>query len=102
MGVGGYLAHLTGGVPKSLWPLWFIMIPVEFLGLFTKPFALTVRLPELPGKKELEKHGERWRPYRSVASWYLWRTVEQFRSGLPVVSMCSMRSRIFCPVGRNS
>ncbi|GAO01794.1 F0F1 ATP synthase subunit A [Anaeromyxobacter sp. PSR-1] len=44
MGVGGYLAHLTGGVPKSLAPLWIIMIPVEFLGLFTKPFALTVRL----------------------------------------------------------
>jgi F-type H+-transporting ATPase subunit a len=44
MGLGGYLGHLTGGVPRSLWPLWFIMIPVEFLGLFTKPFALTVRL----------------------------------------------------------
>ena len=44
MGIGGYLAHLTGGVPKSLAPLWLIMIPVEFLGLFTKPFALTVRL----------------------------------------------------------
>ncbi len=44
MGIGGYLAHLTGGVPKSLAPLWIIMIPVEFLGLFTKPFALTVRL----------------------------------------------------------
>jgi F-type H+-transporting ATPase subunit a len=44
MGIGGFLAHLTGGVPKSLWPLWFVMIPVELLGLFTKPFALTVRL----------------------------------------------------------
>jgi F-type H+-transporting ATPase subunit a len=44
MGLGGFLAHLTGGVPKSLAPLWLIMIPVEFLGLFTKPFALTVRL----------------------------------------------------------
>jgi len=41
MGLGGYLKHLTGGVP---WPLWPIMIPVEVLGLFTKPFALTVRL----------------------------------------------------------
>ncbi|HEY3450302.1 MAG TPA: F0F1 ATP synthase subunit A [Myxococcales bacterium] len=40
-GVGGYLKHLTGGVHPSLWP---IMIPVEFLGLFTKPFALTIRL----------------------------------------------------------
>jgi F-type H+-transporting ATPase subunit a len=35
---------MTGGVPKSLAWLWPIMIPVEFLGLFTKPFALTVRL----------------------------------------------------------
>jgi F-type H+-transporting ATPase subunit a len=43
-GIGGYLKHLTGGVPASLAWLWPIMIPVEFLGLFTKPFALTVRL----------------------------------------------------------
>jgi F-type H+-transporting ATPase subunit a len=40
-GLGGFLAHLTGGTP---WPLWPIMIPVEILGLFTKPFALTIRL----------------------------------------------------------
>jgi F-type H+-transporting ATPase subunit a len=40
-GLGGYLAHLTGGVAPWLWP---IMVPVEVLGLFTKPFALTIRL----------------------------------------------------------
>ncbi len=40
-GLGGYLKHLTGGVDWWLWP---IMIPVEFIGLFTKPFALTIRL----------------------------------------------------------
>ncbi|HEY1088902.1 MAG TPA: F0F1 ATP synthase subunit A [Archangium sp.] len=40
-GLGGYLSHLTGGVPAFLWP---IMIPVEIIGLFTKPFALLVRL----------------------------------------------------------
>ena len=28
---------------------------------------------ELPSIKELEKFGEVWRPYRSVASWYIWR-----------------------------
>ncbi len=44
MGVKGYLGHMTGGVPPSLAWLWPIMIPVEFLGLFTKPFALTIRL----------------------------------------------------------
>lgn len=37
----GYFKHLTGGVH---WSMWLIMIPVEFLGLFTKPFALTIRL----------------------------------------------------------
>jgi F-type H+-transporting ATPase subunit a len=40
-GLWGYLKHLTGGVPWYLWP---IMIPVEILSLFTKPFALTLRL----------------------------------------------------------
>jgi F-type H+-transporting ATPase subunit a len=44
MGLKGFLAHLTGGVGKSLWWLWPVMVPVEILGLFTKPFALTVRL----------------------------------------------------------
>ena len=43
-GLGGYLKHLTGGVPASMAWLWPIMIPVEIMGLFTKPFALTVRL----------------------------------------------------------
>ena len=41
-GVVGYWTHLVpGGVPKALWPLMFV---IEFFGLFTKPFALTVRL----------------------------------------------------------
>jgi F-type H+-transporting ATPase subunit a len=40
-GLKHYFAHLTGGVHWALWP---IMIPVEVLGLFTKPFALCMRL----------------------------------------------------------
>lgn len=40
-GLGHYFAHLTGGVHWALWP---IMIPIEILGLFTKPFALCIRL----------------------------------------------------------
>jgi F-type H+-transporting ATPase subunit a len=40
-GIGSYLKHLTGGVHWMLWP---IMVPIEVLGLFTKPFALMVRL----------------------------------------------------------
>ena len=30
----------------------------------------------LPSPDALAKRGERWRPYRTVASWYLWRTLE--------------------------
>jgi F-type H+-transporting ATPase subunit a len=42
MGVGGYFGHLVpAGVPLWLYP---IMLPVEILGLFTKPFALCIRL----------------------------------------------------------
>jgi DNA-3-methyladenine glycosylase II len=33
-------------------------------------------LSELPRGLELEKIGERWRPYRSVASWYLWQIAQ--------------------------
>ncbi len=40
-GVKGYLQHLTAG---THWSLWFIMVPIEIIGQFTKPFALTVRL----------------------------------------------------------
>jgi F-type H+-transporting ATPase subunit a len=40
-GVKGYLQHLTAG---THWSLWIIMVPIEIIGQFTKPFALTVRL----------------------------------------------------------
>jgi DNA-3-methyladenine glycosylase II len=30
----------------------------------------------LPSPKLIEKRSERWRPYRSVAAWYLWRALE--------------------------
>jgi len=41
-----------------------------------KGFAKVHKLAELPKPKELLAYGERWRPYRSVASWYLWRAAE--------------------------
>lgn len=41
-----------------------------------KGFALVRRARELPSPKELLAYGERWRPYRTVASWYLWRVLD--------------------------
>jgi DNA-3-methyladenine glycosylase II len=33
-------------------------------------------LAELPTPAEMERIAERWRPYCSIASWYLWRSLE--------------------------
>jgi len=33
-------------------------------------------LPDLPKPPEMHKLAERWRPYCTVASWYLWRSLE--------------------------
>lgn len=41
-----------------------------------KGFSIVYGLKELPKPKELIHYGERWRPYRSVASWYMWRVHE--------------------------
>jgi F-type H+-transporting ATPase subunit a len=40
-GIGHWFKEFTGGSP---WGLWIIMIPIEILSMFTKPFALTIRL----------------------------------------------------------
>lgn len=52
------------------------VLPVHDYGV-RKGFALTFNGgDELPTPKELAAHGECWSPYRSVASWYLWRALE--------------------------
>ena len=38
-----------------------------------KGFAYTYKTGDLPTPKALLEFGERWQPYRTVASWYLWR-----------------------------
>ncbi|MFC2131798.1 F0F1 ATP synthase subunit A [Bacteroidota bacterium] len=40
-GIGSWLKHLLGGAPIWLSP---IMIPIEIISMFVKPFALTIRL----------------------------------------------------------
>ena len=50
--------------------------PVADYGV-QKGFAKTFRKRKLPTPKQLMKHGEKWRPYRSVAAWYFWRALDQ-------------------------
>jgi 3-methyladenine DNA glycosylase/8-oxoguanine DNA glycosylase len=52
--------------------------PVDDYGV-RKGFAKTFRKRKLPTPKQLMKHGEKWRPYRSVAAWYFWRALDDNR-----------------------
>jgi 3-methyladenine DNA glycosylase/8-oxoguanine DNA glycosylase len=48
------------------------VFPAGDLGL-RKGIQRVYGLPHVPTPKEAEAIAERWRPYRSVATWYLWR-----------------------------
>jgi DNA-3-methyladenine glycosylase II len=51
------------------------VLPVDDYGV-RKGFAIAYDR-ELPSPKELAAYGARWKPYRTVAAWYLWRVVER-------------------------
>ncbi len=42
-----------------------------------KGFAMTYGFKELPPPKDLIQHGECWRPFRSIAAWYMWRAADE-------------------------
>ena len=54
------------------------VLPVDDYGI-RQGFAIACRARELPTRQILEKRGARWQPYRTIASWYLWRAVERAR-----------------------
>lgn len=51
------------------------VLPVADLGI-RKAVGRAWMLPELPAPKEVEERGAPWRPYASIASWYLWRSLD--------------------------
>jgi DNA-3-methyladenine glycosylase II len=67
------------------------VLPVTDYGV-RKGYALTfMRVPksrplaaeDLPKPDTLFRRGQRWRPYRSVASWYMWRACDLVRNTAP-------------------
>jgi methylated-DNA-[protein]-cysteine S-methyltransferase len=52
------------------------VLPVDDYGL-RRGFQGTFRTREMPDRDEVARRGARWAPYRSVASWYLWRAAER-------------------------
>jgi DNA-3-methyladenine glycosylase II len=49
--------------------------PVTDFGV-RKGIALLYKLKELPTPREALAYGERWKPHRSAAAWYLWRACD--------------------------
>jgi len=56
----------------------FDVLPVDDYGV-RKAAQLAYGLKALPDARWLRAKGEAWRPYRTVASWYLWRSLESAR-----------------------
>src|SRR6266403_2013419 len=52
------------------------VFPIPDLGV-KKGWAITYGKKHMPKPKELLAFGERWRPYRPVASWYMWRACQR-------------------------
>ncbi len=50
------------------------ILPATDLGI-QKGYQLVYGTDDLPTHKELAAHGEKWRPWRTVASWYMWEAV---------------------------
>jgi len=53
----------------------FDVLPVDDLGIRAGIKKLYL-LDELPSRQAVERIGQKWKPYCTIASWYLWRSLE--------------------------
>jgi len=51
------------------------ILPCKDLGI-QKGIMKILNMNNLPSKKEMENCSRKWRPYRTIACWYLWRMVD--------------------------
>jgi methylated-DNA-[protein]-cysteine S-methyltransferase len=56
------------------------VLPVDDYGI-RAGFAAAFRKRKFPAPKDLAKPGAKWQPYRTVASWYLWRAADLAKQG---------------------
>jgi DNA-3-methyladenine glycosylase II len=52
------------------------VLPVDDFGV-RNGFRIAYGLRTMPTPKDVRSHGERWRPHRTTASWYLWRAADR-------------------------
>ncbi len=58
------------------------VLPATDLGI-QKGYQLVYGTNDLPTPQELAAHGEKWRPWRTVASWYMWEALHIERGETP-------------------
>lgn len=58
------------------------VLPVDDFGV-RNGFRLAYGLSSMPTPKDVMQYGERWRPYRTAAAWYLWRAVDLAKRRVP-------------------
>lgn len=58
------------------------VLPVDDFGV-RNGFRLAYGLSSMPTPKDVRQYGERWRPYRTAAAWYLWRAVDVAKRRVP-------------------
>src|SRR5579863_6310896 len=51
------------------------VMPADDLGV-QNAIRRHYKMRQRPNRKQLLKHAERWRPYRTAAAWYLWRSLD--------------------------
>jgi DNA-3-methyladenine glycosylase II len=51
------------------------VLPIHDLGI-RKGFQLVYRKRQLPTPEGVDRFGQKWKPYRTTAAWYLWRSLD--------------------------
>jgi len=70
------------------------VLPIDDFGV-RQGFMRAYGLRKAPHPKVLALFGERWRPYRSAAAWYLWRAIELHKAGtLPAALVIAPMPRL--------
>lgn len=72
-GIGRWTAEMFLIFSMGRWDV----LPVGDLGL-KKGIQSMFSLNELPTEQQIRKFADSWRPYRTVATWYIWKSLKKF------------------------
>ena len=62
------------------------VLPVDDFGV-RNGFRIAYNRRSMPMPKEMQRYGERWKPYRTAAAWYLWRAADRAMQTRKVLSL---------------